>query len=94
MLEELERRFEGGGLFDAGRGPVRIARDDHVAPVRAGAADRLEGLAAHQDRAADGHSLEMLEVFGKVPGHVVAVADDTVAGDRGDDGQQRIFERC
>ena len=44
-----------------------LARDDDVRPVGKRTPERLPGFAAHDDRMARGHGLEMPEVLGNVP---------------------------
>ena len=58
-----------------------LARDDDVRPVGKRTPERLPGFAAHDDRMARRHGLEMPEVLGNVPQQGVPVADNAVFGD-------------
>lgn len=51
---------------------VAIACDDNVAAAGQGSPDALVGLAPHNDRVTESHSLEVRKVFGYVPGHSAA----------------------
>lgn len=85
----LARCAQGDGLLqtmsDAGarRLPVDLAGDDHVGAAGQGAKARgqtVPGLAAHDDRASHRGLAEVRQVFGKMPWHDAAAADDAIAG--------------
>ena len=67
--------------------PRRIAGDDDIAPSRQRASDRVESLAAHDDGLAEGHALEVGQVFRQVPGELVVYPDAAPGVDGHDQGQ-------
>ena len=56
--------------------------NDYVDPLRKRTAYGLEGLAAHDHRAAEGGALEELKIFGDVPKELVVASDCIVIRDR------------
>src|SRR5690606_16605284 len=66
---------------------IRLAADHDIQPARQRATEGIPGLAAHDDRLAEGHGLEVLEVRRQVPGHLVVETDHPVAGQGGDHGE-------
>ena len=79
--------LERGHGFHALVAPPGVARDDDIAPARQRTADGVEGLATHDDRAAEGDALEVGQVFGQVPGKLVVDADAALRVDGDDHGQ-------
>ena len=77
--DETDRVLFSADAFGAFGAVVRIARDDHVAAAGKRTADGLPGLAAHDDGVAHRGALEVGEVLGHAPEHLVAAADDAVA---------------
>src|SRR6185436_15777204 len=74
---QRERLFDGTGHEHAFRRIALLARDDHHAPPGQGpAADRVEGLATHDQDVAHGELLEAPEIGRQPPGHPVVPADD------------------
>jgi hypothetical protein len=57
-----------------------VASDDNVASAGQWATDTLIGLAAHNHRVPEGHSLEVGEILGYVPGHSATRADNAILG--------------
>ena len=81
-----ERTLERRGHLAPLNRELCIACDDNVAPTGQGTTDALIGLAAHNDRVAECHSLEVGEILGDVPGHSAARADDAILGNGHDEG--------
>jgi hypothetical protein len=79
-----ERAGGGEGLISA--------HDDDLASGQE-AADRLESLAAHDERLAHRRRLESLEVARKPPEKPVVAADHAVARDSGDQDERRSIRR-
>ena len=67
-----------------------LARDDDIGAVGQRPPERFEGLAAHDDRMACRHGLEVLQVLGNVPQQGVLVADNAVLGNGNDNGDHRF----
>ena len=82
--------FQGGDHRCAASAKCRIAGDDDVGATGQRLADRLPGLAAHDDGMAHGASLEVPQVGGHVPGQRAPAADHAVARHRGDQGDFRF----
>ena len=61
------------------------AGDDDIGAVGQRPPERLERLAAHDDRMARRHGFEMLQVFGNVPQQGIFVSDNAVFGNGNDD---------
>ena len=80
-------RFQRRDGIDAVMLPVGVAGDDDVLPAGKRPADRVEGLAAHDDRAAERDALEVGQVFRQVPGQLVVDADAAPGVDGDDHGQ-------
>lgn len=76
--------FQGGEHLGTFQAQVRLATDDDVEAPRQGPAERVPGLATHDDRLAQGQCLEVLEVRRQVPGQLVVAADDAVVREGGD----------
>ena len=84
-----ERRLDAARHDRAGRGEIGAARDDDiVAPVQH-APDRLERLAAHDERLAHGDGAEAPEIRPDAPGQPASRADDAVLRHRHDDDDRR-----
>ena len=90
---EQRRRPADGG--DRGRGvgeafgafgaELRVAAYDEVASSGQRTAERLPGLASHQDGVAERERTEMLQVGPEPPRQLVVASDGAVARDRGDE---------
>ncbi|MCY1408822.1 hypothetical protein D9M71_241520 [compost metagenome] len=83
----LQGGLQRGKHLGAFQGEARLAADHQVEPAGQRAAQRVPGLAAHDDRLAEGHGLEVLEVRRQVPGHAVVDADHAVFREGGDHGE-------
>src|SRR5436190_9695293 len=76
FARELERRVKAYRNEHTGGGKVRTVRhDDDVAPIE-DTTDRLEGLAAHDERLAQGDGAKSFEVGPQPPGKAAGDADD------------------
>src|SRR5436190_23686563 len=62
-----------------------LAADDNVLPPGQRLADRIPGLAAHDDRVTDGKRAKMSQVLGQAPGQAITGADGAVARDCGNE---------
>lgn len=75
----------GGGDHAAVLAVIGVAGDDDVGAPGQRAAERFEGLAAHEDGMVQRQRLEVGEVFRQPPRQAVFDADDAVFGEGGDD---------
>ena len=78
------KRGHRGDDVGAG-GPLagRAGGEHVILPAGKGTELGVEGLPslpAHDDRRAHGHVLKVLEVFRHVPGHLLAIANDSIEG--------------
>src|SRR5690348_18397328 len=62
----------------AGNLQIRLTGDDDVAPPRQRAADRVEGLAAHDQRVRGGYLAEVAQICRHAPRKRVVLADHPV----------------
>jgi hypothetical protein len=81
-LHSLFDRRDGQNAI---RLPSPIASQNEIGAARKRLADRLEGLATHQDGLAHRGRFETLEVLGQSPGQRVVAADDPIARHRDDE---------
>ena len=88
----LDRRVQAGGRHRARRGPAGFAGQHDIGAVLERLADRLIGLAPHDDRLADGERAKMREVGFQPPRQLAVAADDVVFADRGD--QHDLHQRA
>lgn len=77
-LAHRQGSLQRGSHLAALNAEVAIACDDNVAAAGQGSSDALVGLAPHNDRVTESHSLEVRKVFGYVPGHSAARAYNAV----------------
>ena len=75
---QCPRLLDAVDIFDAGGGSVRSAAQHQVAPARQRLADRIEGPAPHQQRLAERHGLEVLQIVGQMPWQAAVLADHAV----------------
>src|SRR5262249_31033121 len=85
-----DRLGEGGGDLDTGSREVLPVRNDDVIARVERLADRLVGLAAHDDGLAQGELAEALEVRAQPPRQLAVAAEDAVLGDSHDEGDARL----
>ncbi|MCY1356125.1 hypothetical protein D9M69_425670 [compost metagenome] len=83
----LDGSFQAGEDFRAFQHQSFLATDHQVEPARQRAAKGVPGLAPHDDRLAEGHGLEVLEVRRQVPGQLVVAADHAVLREGGDQAE-------
>src|SRR5690606_4908440 len=57
---------------------ARLTTDHQIEPARQWATERVPSLATHDDRLAEGHGLEVLEICRQVPRHLVVEPDNVV----------------
>jgi len=69
--------------LDAGGVPVPLAGDDHGAPTRQRAADRVIRLATHHHGVTHRGGLEMGQVLRQVPGHLATTPDHQIGAHSG-----------
>ena len=83
--EDFRRR--GLGTREAKR---PVARDDDAPPSGQRAADRIPRLSAHDHRRAERELLEAPQVLRQMHEKLSAMADAAVAGDDGDEADERV----
>ena len=88
-LEDADRLFEAVRHLAAREFRVGLPRDDDVSALGQRSANRIVGLAAHDDRVARRGPLEVLEILWEVPRQPAVPADYTVAGNRHDQRERR-----
>ena len=91
FLSDVFRGFDGfidaGGGDQSVGGRLGVAADDDVGAFGQGfAAQRVPGLAAHDDRFAQRRAFEIFEIFRDVPRDLVALPDDVIFGHGRDGG--------
>lgn len=89
-LTMAEGILQGGIYFASRTGGQGVAEDD-VATVRKGPFGQgLVGLPSHNDRMSGGEKSKSLEIIGKMIEEPVVIADGTVTGYGGDDGDSHV----
>jgi hypothetical protein len=73
--------------------PFRVVSHDDMLPTGENAGEAVEGLAAHDHRAAHGQLLEAPEIARNVPGKHPILADHAIDGAGKDDGDRRVGHR-
>ena len=81
---------DGGDDMHARRGEIGLAGDDDVVAAVERLADRLVGLAAHDDGLAERELAEALEVGRHAPGQLAVAADDAVLRHGDDEGYDHV----
>lgn len=70
---------------------IGLTTDHKVQPPRQRPPERVPGLAAHDDRLAEGSGFEIFEILWQMPGHAVVDADNAITRQRRDQAER---ERC
>jgi len=70
---------------------IRIAGDDDVGTPGQQAGQRLPGLAPHDDGFAQSEALEVLQIRRQMPGQSIALADETITVQGGDQGDEWLL---
>jgi hypothetical protein len=79
---------------DSGPTEARLSRHDDVLATIERLADRIIGLAAHDDRLAQGDLAEALEVGGEPPGQFAIAADEAIFGHGYDKRDSGFVHEC
>lgn len=87
IANQLQRGCNRADSLDAIVMPLRIAADDDIAPVRQRPTDRIEGLAAHDDRVSGRDALEVRQIGRQMPGQGVVDSDPALGVEGDDDGK-------
>src|SRR5262249_9125591 len=89
FIRECKRGFERSHYLGVVEAIERIAGDDNIRAIGKRPAQRLVGLAPHDDRLADGFFLKLLEIARNLPRQIAVLAHHSVFGNGDDEGDFR-----